>query len=144
MAKNQRKYTDDERASLVVMLQAEGYPDKPGALKKVAEYAGVHENVLRRWWKGTQNPPPTTSVSHKKIDLTKAINDEIAAIFTEMRVKRDEADYRTLGTVAGILLDKKMLLEGKPTHNILLDVKTYKTFSPDEWDSDHNDSPDDQ
>lgn len=118
MSKNQRKYTDDERASLMAMLQAEGYPDKLGALKKVAEYAGVHENVLRRWWKGTQNPPPTTSVTHKKIDLAQAINDELSAIFDEMGKKREDADYRALGTVAGILFDKKQLLEGKPTEHV--------------------------
>lgn len=136
MAKNQRRYTDEERASLVVMLQAEGYPDKLGALKKVAEYAGMHENVLRRWWKGTQNPPPTTSVSHKKIDLSSAINDELIAIFTEMKTKREEADYRALGTVAGILFDKKQLLEGKPTQINDFNVKSYQSFSPDDWDTD--------
>jgi hypothetical protein len=134
MAKNQRKYTDDERASLVVMLQSEGYPDKLGALKKVSDYSGVNERVLRRWWTGTQNPPPDTSVRHKKIDLATAITDELTAIFAEMKTKRDEADYRTLGTVAGILFDKKQLLEGKPTHNIAHTVKAYKDFSPDDWD----------
>lgn len=118
MAKNQRKYSDEERASLIVMLQAEGYPDTLGALKKVAAYAGVHENVLRRWWKGTQNPPPTTSVSRKKIDLKKAIDDELTSIFTAMKTARADADYRALGTVAGILFDKKQLLEDKPTEHI--------------------------
>lgn len=142
MASNQRKYTDEERASLVVMLEAEGYPNRLGALKKVAEYAGVHENVLRRWWKGTSNPPPTTSVTHKRIDLSTAINDELLAIFKEMGLKRDEADYRALGTVMGILFDKKMLLEGKATQNIILDLKTYQGFTPDEWDSDVSPSED--
>lgn len=117
MAKNQRRYTDEQRASFVVMLQAAGYPDTPGALKRVADNAGVHENVLRRWWKGTQNPPPTTLVSRKKIDLRKAIRSELAAIFDRMAVTRDEASYRDLGTVAGILFDKSQLLEDKPTEH---------------------------
>jgi transposase-like protein len=121
MAKNQRKYTDDERASLIAILQAEGYPEKLGALKKVAAYAGVHENVLRRWWKGTQNPPPTTSVRHKKIDLSVAIREELSAIFTEMNTKRDEATYRDLGVVAGIMMDKQQLLENKPTERIAVE-----------------------
>lgn len=121
MAKSQRRYTDEQRASFVVMLEAAGYPDTPGALKRVAANAGVHENVLRRWYKGTSNPAPTTIVSRKKIDLKKAIDDELSAIFKEMHVKREDADYRALGTVAGILMDKKLLLEGKPTERIAVD-----------------------
>lgn len=130
-----RRYTDEERASLVAMLASEGYPDRIGALQKVADYAKVSPDVLRRWWKGTHNPPPDDLVVHKKIDLTVAINDELVAIFDEMKLKREEADYRALGTVAGILLDKKLLLEGKPTHNVAI-VKAYKGFSPEEWDDD--------
>jgi transposase-like protein len=117
MAKR-RRYTDEERATLMVMLQSEGYPNKLGALKKVAEYASIHPHVLRRWWQAKQNPPPNKLVAHKKIDLREAINKELAAIFEEMKTARSTADYRELGTVAGILFDKKQLLEDKPTERI--------------------------
>lgn len=116
--KTRRRYTDEERASLMVMLQSEGYPGKVGALQKVAEYAAISPDVLRRWWKGTQNPPPDKLVVHKKIDLKEAINEELTAIFKEMKSARSSADYRELGTVAGILFDKKQLLEDKPTERI--------------------------
>lgn len=129
-----RRYTDEERASLMAMLQSEGYPGTLGALQKVATYAQVSPDILRRWWNGTQNPPPDNLVGHKKIDLAAAITDELSAIFSEMKTKRSEADYRALGTVAGILFDKKQLLEGKSTQNINIDVKAYKGISPDDWD----------
>ncbi len=118
MAGKRRRYTDEERADLIVMLQSQGYPDKLGALKKVADYAGVSPDVLRRWWKGTQNPPPDKLVAHKKIDLREAIEKELNAIFRDMKVKREDASYRDLGTVAGILFDKKQLIEEKPTERI--------------------------
>lgn len=117
-APKKRRYTDEERASLVAMLESEGYPDKKGGLSKVASYAKVPPATLQRWFHGTRNPPPTQMVNNKKIDLAAAINEEISAIFDEMKLKRQEADYRALGTVAGILFDKKMLLEGKPTEHI--------------------------
>lgn len=134
MAKNQRKYSDEERASLIVMLQSEGYPVKPGALKKVAAYAQVHENVLRRWWQGKFNPPPTTSVARKKIDLSKALREELAGIFGQMALKREEATYRDLTIAAGIMVEKLQLVEGKPTQNVNLEMKAYTGFTPDDWD----------
>lgn len=118
MAEKRRRYTDEERATFMVMLESEGYPGKLGALQKVADYAGIHPHVLRRWFQGKQNPPPNKLVAHKKIDLKEAINNELAAIFKEMKTARSAADYRELGTVAGILFDKKQLLEDKPTERI--------------------------
>jgi transposase-like protein len=116
--KTRRRYTDEERADLMVMLQSQGYPDKLGALKKVAEYAGIQPNVLRRWWQAKQNPPPNKLVTRKKIDLREAIDKELGEIFVGMKTKREDASYRDLGTVAGILFDKKQLIDNKPTERI--------------------------
>lgn len=140
MAKNQRRYNDEERASFVVMLEAAGYPNTPGALKRVAANAGVHENVLRRWWKGTSNPAPTTIVSRKKVDLSKAIRNELALIFDRMNVTRDEATYRDVTIAMGILVEKLQLIEGKPTQNVNLEMKTYQNFTPDDWDNETTES----
>src|SRR5688572_29176111 len=113
-----KRYTDEERASLIVMLQAAGYPDKIGALKEVSDYSGVNVRVLRRWWLGTQNPPPDKLVRHKKLDMKKAIDDELSSIFTAMKTARADATYRDLGVVAGIMMDKQQLLNDKPTERI--------------------------
>ena len=117
MAKRNR-YTDEFRASAVLMLQGAGYPDTVGALSRVSTELRVPTRTLRRWWKGEHNPPPDEVVLRKKVDLVEAIDNEIAAIFDEMGKAREDADYRALGTVIGILLDKKLLLAGQPTsHN---------------------------
>lgn len=117
-----RRYSDEERATLMAMLESEGYPDRLGALKKVADYAQIHPHVLRRWWKAKQNPPPHKLVAQKKIDLREAIQSELTHIFTELHSKREDASYKDLGTVAGIMMDKLQLLEGKPTERISHDV----------------------
>lgn len=119
--KKRRRYTDEERATLMVMLQSEGYPGKLGALQKVADYANIQPNVLRRWWQAKQNPPPNELVTRKKIELREAIEEELTDIFEGMKAKRDDASYKDLGTVAGILFDKKQLLDNKPTERIALD-----------------------
>lgn len=116
-----RRYTDEERATLVAMLLKEGYPDKVGALQYVAEYAKVHTNVLRRWFRSASNPPPTKIVTQKVFELKTAIREELDAIFSEMDSKRDDATYRDLGVVAGIMMDKARLLDDQPTERIAIE-----------------------
>lgn len=116
------RYTDEFRASAVLMLQAAGYPDEPGALSRVARELGVPHPTLSRWARAVSNPPPNEVVQRKKIDFIEAIENELAGIFQDMPDARQDADYRTLGTVAGILLDKKQLLEGKPTERTAVDA----------------------
>jgi hypothetical protein len=116
MAKLKRPSYDDKfRASAVVMLQANGYPTQRGALEYTAKHLHVPARTLSRWFNGEQNPPPDQEVSKKASDIKSMINSELDAIFAAMATVRPEATYRDLGTVAGILFDKKQLIEGKPT-----------------------------
>ncbi len=110
-----KSYDDKFRASAVVMLDAAGYPTRRGALEYVAKHLHVPARTLSRWFNGEQNPPPDQIVSKKASDLKTLINEELDSIFAAMATVRPEASYRDLGTVAGILFDKKQLLEGKPT-----------------------------
>lgn len=109
------RYTDDMRASLVALLISEGWPNKKGALTRVASYGNVPVTTLRRWATRAQNPPPTEMVTEKKLDLVAAITDELVAIFGELPSARPDADYRELMTAAGILIDKLQLLTGGAT-----------------------------
>jgi hypothetical protein len=84
----------------------------------VAANLHVPAMTISRWFKKQQNPPPNELVTEKRFDLLDAIKEELAAIFVEMGSARQDADYRTLGTVAGILIDKQQLLTGKPTERI--------------------------
>lgn len=97
------------------MLQAAGYPDTDGALSRVSRKLGVPHSTLRRWFHKLQNPPPSELVQEKKLDLVAAIKSEVASILEYMTDAREDADYRALGTVFGIMVDKLQLLEGKPT-----------------------------
>jgi hypothetical protein len=115
-----RRYDDKFRASAVVMLRAAGYPDKKGALTDVAKHIGVQPRVLSRWFTGEQNPPPDQVVSEKATELKDMLDAELAALFGAMPAARAEATYRDLGVVGGILMDKKLLLEGKPTDRVAI------------------------
>lgn len=119
MAKRKRtRYTDEFRASAVLMLEAAGYPTQEGALSRVARQLQVPAMTLSRWFKGTNNPPPNNLVNEKRIDLVQALRNEANAAVTEMAQARENASYRDLGTVLGILIDKLQLLDGKPTERI--------------------------
>ncbi len=120
-----RRYTDEQRASLVAMLTSEGYTgniktNRRGALKKVATYSGVNERVLRYWFKGEINPPPANIVRQKKRSLSdkyKQIADEYTDILLD-KERQAEASVRDASVVAGTAVDKYRLLEGLPTEII--------------------------
>lgn len=124
------RYTDEYRASAVAMLQAQGYPDKPGALMEVANYLHIHYSVISRWYRAVQNPPPRKLAQIKKEQLIKLIKQEIHAALREMDNARQDADYRALATAVGILTDKMQLLEGEPTerheHTLTTEERTQR------------------
>jgi transposase-like protein len=114
MAKR-RRYTDEERATAILFLESEGYPEQIGALTRVARRLQIPHQTLSKWARGVQNPPPPQMAQEKRRDLIDLLRDEAYAIVGEMGTTREDADYRTLGTVLGIVIDKLQLLEGKPT-----------------------------
>jgi len=113
-----KRYTDDFRASAVLMLEAAGYPDRDGSLTAVSNRLNVPMSTLRRWFLGTSNPPPANIGNEKRFDMRQAIQDELAEIFKEMGNARQEATYRDLGWVAGVLFDKRQILDGQPTWRV--------------------------
>lgn len=116
--KRRRRYTDQQRADLVVMLISEGYPDKKGALQKVADYAKMPAPTLHRWFHEKNNPAPSELVNEKAFDLRAAIQQELAGIFATMPSARKDAEYGDLSRAAGILTDKMLLLDGKATEHV--------------------------
>lgn len=110
-----RRYTDEFRASTVIMLQAAGYPDKKGALQEVSNHVGVASMTISRWFHASNNPPPNELVSIQKEDIVRLMIGEVHAAVIEMAKARQDADYKDLATAAAILTDKWQLLDGKPT-----------------------------
>jgi len=112
------RYTDEFRATSVIMLEANGYPDDSYALAKTAHYLHIPRFTLYRWYKRIQNPPPHELVTEIKKDFLDLIEDEMRNIFDQMKDANQDADYRELGTVLGILFDKRQLLTGGSTENV--------------------------
>lgn len=118
---SKRRYTDQQRADLVVMLLSEGYPDKKGALQKVADYSKVPAATLHRWFREKNNPPPSKLVSEKAFDLKQALQEELQAILDTMPEAREEASYGDLSRALGIVTDKLLLLDKQPTERIAVE-----------------------
>ena len=112
-----RRYDDKFRANAVVMLEAAGYP-KTGALSQVSQHLNVPLNTLKGWATAASNPVPTDVRTEKRKELSELLRKEIDAALGEMNNARQDASYRDLGTVAGILIDKLQLINNKPTANL--------------------------
>lgn len=122
MARKRRRYTDEERANLVVMLEGEGYPDTIGALAKVAGYAKVPESTLRGWFKARNNPPPAKLRDKKKQDLASKFEDIAYAMLDHAGDPDIVDDMKGKDAVmsAAIATDKMRLLRGLPTEIVAI------------------------
>lgn len=114
------RYTDEFRASAVLMAEAAGYPDKPGALSRVARHLSIPRQTLQRWARGTQNPPPHELVTVKKKGLVELLDAVAFGAVSEVqrRIENNEVDLVSipqLMTAAGIAIDKHQLLTGNAT-----------------------------
>ena len=103
------------------MLESQGYPEQKGSLSAVAAHLGVPLSTLRGWFLDTHNPPPAEVRNEKKGDLVALLKSEADAILGDMPNAREFANYRELGTVLGIVIDKLQLLEGRPTERVAHD-----------------------
>lgn len=103
--KQQKKYSDDVRASAIALLEAEGYPRNRGALASVAKKMDVPRQTLR-WWFRAKHGDLGRQIEAKRIELREAMEREVAAILVRMGQVRDKASYLSLGRVAGIFVDR--------------------------------------
>jgi hypothetical protein len=117
------RYSDEFRASAVVMLEANGYPDKKGVMHHISKQLQVPRRTLRRWYHRSFEPPADNLVTQKKETLKELLEFELRGIFNELPDARQDADYRELATAAGIFIDKLTLLGGGPTSREERDVR---------------------
>jgi transposase-like protein len=118
-----KRYTDEFRASAVLMLEAAGYPNTEGALSRVAMHLNVPARTLSRWFNGEQNPPPDQSVTIKRRDLREMLQDILYGFSAEVlrRIDANELEDVPLNQIMqglGISFDKNQLLHNKPTEII--------------------------
>jgi len=113
-------------AAAVAWLKGEGWPDDQyavkrtiAALKKQAPGQPVPAyKTLLRWANGERRQVPAPVMAAGEDALRAAIRAEVAAALADMDAKREQAAYKDLGIVTGILIDKLQLLSGEPTENI--------------------------
>ena len=117
MAKNRRRYTDEERANLVVMLEAQRYPAHKGALAYVSKYSGVPTSTLRGWFKARRNPPPAELRDKKKEDLATKFENVAYDMLNQASDPEVIAEMGGKDAViaAATATDKMRLLRGLPT-----------------------------
>lgn len=119
MAKRTRnQYSDEFRASAVLLLESEGYPDERGAITRVSDHLHVPRSTLKGWFNKANNPEPAQIRQIKKAEIVDLLRAEIYAALDEMKNSREFASYKDLATSFGIFIDKLQLLSGEPTQRI--------------------------
>lgn len=118
-----RRYTDEERSSVVALLVSEGYPETKGALSKVAAAAQIPPSTVQRWFHGTHNPPPTQLAHIKKIELADLF-EQAARKYLEHSLTAPvmgDVSGKDAMTAAAIAADKMNLLRAQPTERIAIE-----------------------
>ena len=110
-----KQYTDEFRASAVLMLEAAGYPDRLGSLKQVSDHIGVPARTISRWFKGENNTPPDKLVSKKRVEFVDELVKLRSLVMGHAFDTYEEATFSQAVTAVAILTDKHQLLTGNAT-----------------------------
>lgn len=116
------RYSDDFRASAILMLRANGYPERRGALMETANHLGISHQLLGRWFRHESNPPPQKIVQIKMTDIVEMLRLEVARAIQALPEALPDADYLDIGKVMGIMIDKLQLLSGEATERIAYEL----------------------
>jgi hypothetical protein len=108
------RYSDQERAEHVLMLEAAGYPKKKGALWQYSKQSGIPHPTLSRWFRKVSNPPPDEIVQIKKRDMKEALRELIFDLVEHAHDAANDAGLDSLTRGVGIAVDKLLLLDDKP------------------------------
>ena len=111
------RYTDEFRASVVLMLEAAGYPDRKGALTAVSKNVKVPHPTCSRWYRQVNNPPPNELVQDKKIDIVFELQQLLGLHISEANKTVKDADHHQVIGGIKIIVDAIQLLTGGPTSN---------------------------
>lgn len=111
---NRRKkgYTQDERAKMLAFLFSAGYPFRRGAIRYTQEHTGVHNKHLKKWFLNVPKYVGFDNLKREIMELEKLLEIEVEAVFKELNKKRENATYKELGIIGGIMIDKLVALQG--------------------------------
>lgn len=116
------RYSDDFRATAVLMLRANGYPERRGALMETANHLGVSHSLLGRWYRHHVTPAPSKVAQIKMADIIEMLRSEIIRAIQTLPEALPDADYLDIGKVTGILIDKLQLLSGEATERVVYEL----------------------
>lgn len=109
------RYDDKFRASALIMLEAQGYPEKPSALLEVASHLNIPDRTLRRWYNRESNPVPDDVVNDIKKELHIELEELAHKLVAALPDKIEDASMQQTALAIGIIIDKMQLLKGQPT-----------------------------
>lgn len=108
--KKPRRYSDDERATALAALAANG-----GNLARTAKQLGIPGTTLKQWAKGQRHPEAAQMSDQKKGDLADALEGVAWKLAEAAPDKIPFADLKNLAVALGIVIDKMQILRNKPT-----------------------------
>ena len=112
-------YSDEDKASAVLMLEAAGYPGRKGAMSQVVRELGVPESTLRSWAKNEHGAPPAKVRERKRGELVESLKDVATKLVEHLGNIADTGDVRETATALGIVVDKlQALTDEQPTQHV--------------------------
>ena len=135
MANKRKRYTDDYRASAVLMLEAAGYPGQDGALVRVANHLGMHYQTLSRWARAIQNPPPHELVQEKKEDFLQQLQAIKGLAANKIMDRIEDFEPRDLTGLLKISAELSQLLSGEPTSRVESVKRILEQLPESEYDA---------
>lgn len=108
---DRKQWTDQDKATALAALDANN-----GNVNRTAKQLHIAESTLRSWTNG-RGTNSDVAVLHevKKGELADRLEEIAHRILNTLPDKLKDANVQQLATALGIVLDKKQLLEGKPT-----------------------------
>jgi len=124
-----RRYTEDDKATALAALQANG-----GNLKRTSRELGVPRATLTSWRDGTGINAKVSEKCHQKKEELAGLFEQACRVYllhavTPATVKKMRGKDAVMA--AAIAADKKQLLDGKPT---AINKKDYSDLSDAELD----------
>lgn len=114
-----KKIADEDKAIAIIVMQAAGYPDRSGALRRAGKETGISTRTLRRYWLDKDNPIVDNLVTPKKGTIIEKLDSVIHMILDSFDMDTiNEAELRERATALGIVIDKMQILTGGPTENV--------------------------
>jgi hypothetical protein len=124
-----QQYTDEQRAGFILMMEAAGFPDTPGASRRVSERSGIHRRTLERWARRAVAPVPEKVLISQRRNMAEILENLLFKMAGAMDGAIEDAPLNQLAVAYGITFDKLRLMRGESTDNNALKIQV--VYDPD-------------